>query len=57
MKGMSRPSCAMSDAMVRSTRLRDSSLKALPTSRKPSCSRKFRMAPRGAPARSMQSAA
>ena len=30
MKGMSRPSCAMSDAMVRSTRLRDSSLKALP---------------------------
>ncbi len=50
MKGMRRPSCATSAAMVRSTALRASTQKALPTSRKPSCSRKFRMAPSGAPA-------
>lgn len=50
MKGMRRPSWATSAAIVRSTVLRESTLKALPTSRKPSCSRKFRIAPKGAPA-------
>ena len=53
-KGMSRPSCAMSAAMWRCESSRPDSAKGLPTSLKPSCSRKFTMVPRGAPAHAQQ---
>ena len=48
-KGIRRPSCAMSDAMVRSTRLRASSLKALPMSRKPELQQEVQDGSQGRP--------